>query len=293
MPPLPRVPLDVIGDALDDLEAQVTLQVVDGPTTHTAIIADGLNSPHVPVALGRYLVGVVAGAVNEDARLSQELLAREPDSIAEVRRHVLRLIGQDNAFSTIALRRFRDLTRNPWIAEILAHALLVIRERRATPCLEGDVRALKQPHADPRRQGLDLIAIYDDAGAPGLAVGEAKASRRYGVARLREAAAFFESIDAGDRGVEIRAEVHALKHVLPVELRAHVADGFWRDRCCYLPLVAHCDPINESDDNEGFGRLRPPVNARRLVALRITDFYAFFDAVADSARESLEDVFDV
>jgi hypothetical protein len=291
MPSLPRAPLEIINEALDVLNEHLALRVVEGPRTHTALVADALGDPEVPRALGTYLVGVVAGAVDEDARLSQELLARTPDSRAEVRRHLLRLLGNDNQFVDEAARIFRDTTRNPWIAEIIAHALLVLRQRQETPCLEGDIAALKQPHADPKRHGLDVIAIYaDDRQLAALAIGEAKASRQYGAARLNDSASFFREIDRGGRGVEIRAEVHALKHVLSAELRATLADGFWRSRCCYLPVIVHCDPINEAIDHEGLSRLRPPAASRRLLALRLEDFHGFFDAVADAARDALDAV---
>jgi hypothetical protein len=292
VPPAPRVQSELVGDALNALAERLSLRVVDGPTTYIALVADELENASVPDALGAYLVGVVAGAVNEDARLSVELLARTPDSVAEVRAHVLARIGEDNTFDSDARRLFRDTTRNPWIAEMVAHALLVLRRRAVTPCLEGNVEALKQPHADPRRQGLDLVAIYSDSERQaGLALGEAKASRGHGPARLNEAARFFSDIDQGQRGVEIRQEVSALKHVLTDELRATLADGFWRDRCCYLPLIVHCDPaIDEVADHVLLALLKPPMESRRLFSFRLASFHEFFDRTADGARAALDEL---
>jgi hypothetical protein len=224
----------------NELDEHLELTALDGPTTHVALAALQIEQPAVPAALGRYLVGVVAGAVDADATLSEELLVDDPDEQAEVRNYVLRMIGGTNVFATDAARHFRDHVRNPWIAEVVAHALIVLRRRRETLCLLGDVHALKLPHVDPRRQGLDLIAIFEDGGgSPALAIGEAKASRDNGAARLNEAVALFQAIDSGARSVEIRQEVHALKHLLPESLRSQVAEAMWRDSCCYLPVVIH------------------------------------------------------
>jgi hypothetical protein len=281
--------LELIEEALGTLEQGLTLQIVDGPSTHVAIAVTGLDDPEVRRAIGVYFVGVIAGAVGQDAVLSQELLARTPESWIEVSDHLLGLIGDTNTFTTDDERRFRDTTRNPWIVEILAHAILVLRNRRACVCIEGEIAALKQPHPDPKRQGLDMIAIYDAGDlTPVLLVGEAKASAGYGPDRLNDSASFFAEVDAGARGVEIRQEVHGLKHALPAELRARLADGFWRDSSCYVPFVVHSDPVIEPADHEKLGRLRPGVQLRRLIAPQLDQFHDFFNDVADSARATLE-----
>jgi len=283
-------PLEVLEEALDVLDQHLFLSEVTGPTTHVSISAENLEHADVPRALGRYFVGVMAGAVDEDATLSEELLATTPDSAVEVRHNVLSVIGTTNRFPDKAARGFRDRVRNPWIAELVAHALLVLRARRETACLAGTPFALKQPHIDPRRQGLDLIGIYDSQGDPAAAIGEAKASRRYGKRRLNEAADFFSRIDKGKRGVEIRSELGALKHVLPAGLREKVADGYWRERRCYLPVVVFNDPIDEESDHDGLGALAPPVECRRLIALQLERFHPFFNDVADEIRTALDEV---
>jgi hypothetical protein len=283
--------IELIEAALGVLAEGVELHVVDGPTTHVAIAVTGLDEPEVRRAIGVYFVGVIAGGVGEDARLSEELLARTPESWIEVRDHVLRLIGATNTFTTDAEENFRDTTRNPWMAEILAHAILVLSARRDCTCIVGEIRALKQPHPDSKRQGLDIVAIYEDEGVtPVLAVGEAKASRAYGPQRVTDTAAFFAEIDAGKRGVEIRQVVHGLKNALSEELRDKLADGFWRDSCCYVPFVVHSEPAIEAVDHQGLGLLRPEPRLRRLIAPELADFYEFFNDVADSARATLNEM---
>jgi len=61
----------------------VTLREIPGASTHTAIVADGLEQSYVSVALGRYLVGALAGIVGEDTRLTAVMLEEGPDARAE------------------------------------------------------------------------------------------------------------------------------------------------------------------------------------------------------------------
>lgn len=288
--PTEPAPKDVLEEALSRLDEHLHLIEVEGPSTHIAIHPSDLENPGVPQALGCYFVGLVAGIVDEDASLTEELLAVEPDSVAEVRAQISRLIGPNNDFPSDARKRFRDRVRNPYIAEVIAHALVLLRKRRETACLVGPPAALKNPHADPRRQGLDLIGIYVDDGLPAAAIGEAKASRGYGKRRLKEAAAFFSDIDAGKRGVELRSELGALKHVLNADLRAGIADGFWRNNCCYLPVIVFTDPIGETADNADLGGLDPGQRSVRLVALRLEHFHSFFNEVANQIRLATEEL---
>jgi len=288
--PTEPAPQQIVEEALTTLDEHLHLTEVEGPGTHVAIHARDLENPAVPPALGCYFVGLVAGIVDEDASLTEELLAVEPDSVAEVRSQISRLVGPNNNFADVARRRFRDRVRNPYIAEVIAHALVLLRKRKETACLVGPPAALKNPHADPRRQGLDLIGIYVDDGLPAAVIGEAKASRKYGDRRLKEAAAFFSDIDSGKRGVELRSELGALKHVLSDDLRAGIADGFWRNNCCYLPVVVFTDSIYEIIDNSDLGDLEPRQSSIRLVALKLEEFHSFFNDVADQIRLATDEL---
>lgn len=283
-------PREIIEDALEELDEHLHLREVPGPTTHVAVRAKDLENPAVPIALGRYFVGLVAGIVDEDASLTEELLATEPDSVAEVRSQIEKMVGPNNSFRDKAGRHFRDRVRNPYIAEITAHALVLLRKRGDTACLLGSPAALKNPHADPRRQGLDLIGIFDDGGLPAAAIGETKASRKYADRRLKEAAGFFSDIDAGKRGVELRSELGALKHVLDASLRSRLADGFWRNNCCYLPVIVFSTSVDETIDNSDLGNLKPDQPSIRLIALKLRSFHTFFNQVADQIRIAVDEV---
>jgi hypothetical protein len=287
---VPQTPLQLIEGALDDLGALVTLRVEPGASTHTAIIASGVEQPAATLALGRYLTGALAGAIGADARLSAQLLGTTTDARAELDRSVRRIIGDSNNFSTPEAILFRDTSRNAWIAEGVGHALLILRRRHDTCLLSGTVHALCQMHPRPSRQGLDLFAIYEDGNVPIVALGEAKASRDDGSARLTEAAGFFREIDQGDYDVDVRNNLATLKGVLPPDLANQVSDSLWRDRRCYVPTIVHEVAFSATADRETLARLTPPVVCRRVVVCRLAAFHTFFDNVSDAMRNAVAEV---
>src|SRR3954447_12077066 len=67
----------------------------------------------------------------------------------EIVASVRRVVGESNVFETDAEKAFRDRTRNAWIGEGLAHALLVVRSRAETASLTGRVAAISKPHYWP------------------------------------------------------------------------------------------------------------------------------------------------
>jgi len=286
----PQSPVALLDDALTDLAVATSLSMVPGASSHIAILVEGLEGPKATAALGRYLIGALAGAIELDARLSGVLLARGADARAELTRTVQRLIGASNSFSTDREIRFRDTRRNAWIAEGVVHALLVLRARVDTACLAGPVRALGPPHAIPSQQGLDAVAIYVDGATPVVAIGESKASLDDGSGQLTEAASLFTKVDAGDYGVDLRSAMLALRPVLPPTLAEQVSDALWRHNRCYLPVIVHQTPFSPAANRPALDRLVPPVERRRLLAVRLNDFHGFFDAVADAMRAAVPEV---
>lgn len=283
-------PLDLVDDALTVIAKSVTLREVPDAATHTAIVADGLEQPKVAIALGRYLVGALAGIVGEDARLSEALLEQGIDARHELSEAITRLVGNSNEFDTPQAEKFRDTCRNAWIAEGVGHALLVVRARADTEFLVGPVHALKAQHNIPSQPGLDLVAIYSDGPSLVVAIGESKASREGGSAQLTEAAGMFKEIDEGKYGVELRSEIGSLRNVLSDDLASRIAGGIWRDSRCYLPLIVHETPFSPTASRSTLGSLAPPRERRRLIALRLAQFHCFFNAVADAMRMAVAEV---
>ena len=280
----------LIDEALDEIARCVTLREIPGVSTHTTIVADGLEQPNVSVALGRYLMGALAGIVGEDARLSAVMLEEGPEARAELEAAITRLMGDTNVFETEIAERFRDTRRNAWIAEGVAHALLVVRARADTAFLVGPVHAIKAQHSIPSQQGIDLVAIYSDNSAAVVAIGESKASRNGGSDQLTEATSMFKKIDEGEYGVELRAELSSLRKVLSDDLATQVTGALWRKSRCYLPVIVHEAPFELTSSRPTLEALEPPVERRRLLALLLSDFHAFFDAVADAMRAALAEV---
>lgn len=285
-----KTPLELIDDALNEIACCVTLREMSGASTHTTIVASGLDQADVAVALGRYLVGALAGIVGEDARLSAVMLEEGSDARAELGAAITRLIGNSNVFETENEKRFRDTRRNAWIAEGVAHALLVVRARTDTAFLVGPVHALKAQHSIPSQQGIDMVAIYSDNSAAVVAIGESKASRNGGSDQLTEATSMFKKIDHGEYGIELRAELSSLRNVLSEELATQVTGALWRKSRCYLPVIIHEAPFELTSRRPTLGALEPPVERRRLLALRLGRFHGFFDAVADAMRAALPEV---
>lgn len=285
-----KTPVGLVDEALDEIARCVTLWEMPSASTHTAIVADGLENSNMAVALGRYLVGALAGIVGEDARLSAVMLEEGPDARAELGAAITRLIGDTNVFETARAEHFRDTRRNAWIAEGVAHALLVVRARTDTAFIVGPVHALKVQHSIPSQQGLDMVAIYSDNSAAVVAIGESKASRNGGSDQLTEATSMFKKIDEGEYGVELRAALSSLRKVLSDDLAAQVTGALWRKSRCYLPVIVHEAPFELTGRRPTLGALEPPVKRRRLLALRLANFHAFFDAVADAMRAALAEV---
>jgi hypothetical protein len=128
------------------------------------------------------------------------------------------------------------------------------------------------------------VALYVDGADLTVAVGESKASRNSGSDELTNAAGMFAKIDAADYGVELRTVLAGLRPVIPPQYTTQVSDSLWRDRRCYLPFILHEEPFRLDKNRRSLRRLEPTAAHKRLVAIRILDFYDFFDAIADEMR---------
>jgi len=85
--------LNSLEEALDRLGETVHLAAVVGPASHTPIVVTGLDDATVRPAVGRYLVRVIAGAVQHDARLSAALLPTGDTGRDDVRTGVEAAVG--------------------------------------------------------------------------------------------------------------------------------------------------------------------------------------------------------
>jgi hypothetical protein len=285
-----KVPIDLLSDALDELGTAVAFSPGIATSSHTVVTVTGLEAPAVPVALGRYLIGALAGAVGLDARLSEQLLARGVNRQEELRRSVAALIGDNNVFPTDEDRQFRDTRRNAWIGEGVGHALLTLSAAKETPCLDGQVCALTAVHPTTTRQGLDSVSAYVQAGALGIAIGESKSTCSYASENLGHAVGLFLQIEQGEYQQDLRRELSAFRHVLPPELASQLRDSLWTDNASYLPMIVHQDPYDFMNHRPNLAKLAQPLTRRRVIVMRLAEFHAFFDAVADAMRAAVPEV---
>lgn len=284
-----RLNLEPIQSALELIAERVQIQPSGDPPSHLALRVTGIEAQDVVRALAIYLVGCLAGAVKVDATLAARFLGSSFDVERELRRRVRRRIGADNDSSTVGRRNWRDRRRNPWIAEGIAHALLMIAGSAATSCVEGAVQALKPLHPQVTQQGLDLVAIYADGDAAlWLAIGESKASKDRGSQELTNATDFYRELESGTRDADLVADLLVLEAALPDNVLDQIGETLWDGRRTYLPLVAYEQNFDETRRRSALARLGAPREHRRVLLVRLSDFHKFFDDVAEAARESVE-----
>lgn len=288
--PAAAAPVNLLERALNDLGAAISLTAEVLAPSHTVVSVEGLDNPSVPSALGRYLVGALAGAVDYDARLCEALLARGADRQVEITRTVISIIGDTNNFDTPQAKHFRDTRRNAWIGEGVSHALLMLAARSESSLFKGRVCALSEVHANPTRQGLDSVSIYANAGVLIVAIGESKATCSRGSEELTEAAEIFADIDDGVYGPDLRSRLAMFRGFLPDELAVQVSDKLWSDSSCYLPMIVYHDPFDSMARRPKLAQLKPPIERRRVIIVQLKEFFAFFDAVADAMRVAIPEL---
>lgn len=282
--------IDLLTAALDEIERCVVFHPGNTASSHTVVLVSGLDAVDVPVAMGRYLVGTLAGAVGIDAQLSEDLLARGVDRREEIRRTVTSLIGNDNVFVTKAQRQVRDTRRNAWIGEGVGHALLMVSARRETSCVDGRMCTLSEMHQTVTRQGLDSVGTYVQNGVLGVSIGESKSTESNAGTNLGEALNLFAEVEEGIHGPDLRARLSAFRYVLEPGLKEQVKDSLWSDNASYLPIIVYQDDYDFTTARPKFDRMRTPLERRRVIVVQLPNFHAFFDAVADAMRAAVDEV---
>ena len=280
-------PDQAVDQALDVLGDELGLTVAHTLDSHTVLTASGLEEPAVIEALGLYLVALIAGVVQTTLRLSTVLLDRSPEGRQQLAADVAARITPAAGAPAGSAAVFKANVRDPWIAEGIGHAMLAVRKRKATPCLSGAVAAMTVPHGKPSQQGLDLFAIYEENGLPAIALGEAKATAAGGSGRLTEAIGFFRKVQGGERDVDIRMQVVSLHDSLPANLQNGISAGFWHQRACYLPIIAHGDTVDISTSRPALQAIARSVDRKRVVYFHPSNYSGFFDRVAVSMRAAV------
>jgi hypothetical protein len=134
-----------VNQALDVLAAGLMPREAHAHDSHIALSVSGLADDAVIDALGLYLVGLLAGIVRTNLRLSTALLDRTPEGRTQLAADVEALLAPPAGAPARAVEHFVADVRDPWIAEGIGHAILAIRNRAETVCLSGAVAAITVP----------------------------------------------------------------------------------------------------------------------------------------------------
>src|SRR5689334_3819974 len=283
-------PKELIEECLADIAAHIDCREQPSPDSHTVIEVIGIDDAGVALGLARYAVGFLAGWVQRDATIAARLHVEGVENKPEVVALAERVVTPDPDLSPESLAIWKQTSRDPWLAEVLTHALFVIHRDKISAFLAGGVLALIRPHPHPNRQGLDSLAIYDDQEVAVIAIGETKATRDNASAELTNACGMFDQVDAGLFGPDLRDAIDLMGDVLPAHLQDQVSDALWRKNRCYLPAIFHQCDFDASNPRERLQRLEPPRERKRVLLCQISDFGSFFDAVADAIPAVIEDV---
>jgi hypothetical protein len=283
-------PKEILDDALAELATRLSFQATNDLRSHTLVVASGLDDPLIPTVLARYAVGVLAGWVQYDATIAARFAVQGVERREEIHKLVARIVESPRDATEAELELWRQTWRDPWIAETLIHALLVLTRNHATQVVGGSVIAAMPPHPVPKRHGLDALAIYKDDTVAVMAIGETKASETNGSAQLTVACDSFDKVEQGLAGPDLRDALKTLAPVIPPDLALNISEELWRDHRCYLSAIVYQTEFDGSAHRPRLHQLTPPPARKRLLALQTRAFRKFFDDVATAMPTTVDDI---
>lgn len=249
-------------------------------STHDVTVVTGLDSPTIIEAVATYLTNCAAQTVTADIKILADLLGDSTEVLPTLHVEVERLIGSSNHI----IDDFRQDHRDPWIAEALAHLLLVIAESIPPLPPPGKLHVLTPVHDYVKERGLDLVGIYTAATSNlGLAVCESKSSENNATSHVGSAGGLFCEIMEGVRDAHIRSKVQVLRASLPDEAKAAITPMFWKNECCYCVFVSMSSAcgFDVNASRSSFATVNPrPI----LIVVSLDDYRGFFNALADQMR---------
>jgi hypothetical protein len=273
--------------AVDTLRAKIQLTVDDpGPVSHSVIVASGFEDPDAVTSFAVYLTGLVAGIVQVDLRFLAELCGEGEDYGQALQAMIQEVVLESNDPDVLD-DHTRTHYRDPWIAECLAHVVLMLARGAAGPCVPAVVQAMTVPHAKVTQSGFDLVALYDP-DAPALCIGESKSSEDAPQDQLGKAVRLFREIDDGARNREIiHVVTGTLRGSLPQQVQERLYEFFWNDRRMYLPLIGYaagCAFNPGAERTTTLGALQASGDLCRLVVVPLENYRAFYNGVASGMR---------
>jgi hypothetical protein len=285
-----KPPKELIEEALEAIQACVECKERPSPDSHTVVEVSGLDEPRLPRSLARYAVGFLAGWVELDATIAARLAMQGVEKRPELLRLVEKVVTPPAGATDEQLEIWRQTWRNAWLAEIFTHAIFVIHRDLTSDFLAGAVLALHRPHPQPKRQGLDTIAIYGEGEVAVMTIGETKATAGNPSGELTNACDMFDSVETGGFGPDIRDAIDILGRILPEDMQSQVVEALWRENLCYLPAMFHQTEFDASTRRERLAKLPPIAARKRVVLCRLADFEEFFERVAAAMPPAVDEL---
>ena len=270
-------------EAIERIRSDVKIDCVDPqPPSHWGVLISSIDTDDCMGSIGVYATALIAQIVGVDLVLSDALIGNRPAFTETLTLNVERTIGPNNELDD----DFRRYQRDPWITEALGHLLFALAKDVASDCVPGPVRALTLPHTQVREQGLDLVGVFElDDGNVGICITESKASETNAGSQLAKAAKLFRALDDGERDADVLQALNLFRGYLAPNIRDALPDAMWTGERSYAPLLSfrtNFDPATAREST--LGRLAPPVDRRRVIAVELQNYRAFFDGVADGMR---------
>ena len=285
-----KSPKELIEEALEAIQTCVECKEQPSPDSHTVVEISGLDEPSLPRSLARYAVGFLAGWVELDATIEARLAMQGVEKRPELLRLVEKIVAPPTGVTDEQLEIWRQTSRNAWLAEVFTHALFVVHRSLTTDFLAGAVLALHRPHPQPKRQGLDTIAIYDEEEVAVMTISETKATADNPSGELTNACDMFDSVEIGGHGPDIRNAIDILGRIFPEDMQSQVVEALWRENRCYLPAVFHQAEFDASASRKRLAKLPPVAARKRVVLCRLDDFEEFFEQVATAMPRAVDDL---
>lgn len=281
-------PKELIEASLAEIAETLSCAECPSPSSHTTVVVSGAADEPLAASLARYAVACIAGWVERDATIGDRLGVKGIEKRPEVLLLVNRIVVPPDGLSAPEMDNWTATWRNAWLAEILTHALFLIHRTKSDDFLPGSIVGLMRPHPAPKRQGLDVVGIYDDNDVAVIAIGETKATRDNPGGQLTTACGIFKGVDGGLYGGDLRDAIDILGDVLPEPLKSQVSNSLWEESRCYLPAIIHGGVFNPTDERPRLNDLSPVAARKRVLVWSLEDFSRFFDQVASLMPASVD-----
>lgn len=290
--PLPEAIEQGVQGALDHFHRTLRWETLTAPS-HTTVVVAGWNDTDASrQAIAKYLVGLIASAVDAALSIRASLVGNDTRAAAGLEADVANVVGASNDALTAEQKTDE---RNPWLSEGLWHPCLHVAHRHIPDIHPvGSVLAIDLPHVDAKDHGMDGTVLYDGAAGIGLSFIETKAYRDRPSDAVLHASSAFRAIDRGDKDHRIRQTVQLLRYALPAARQPEIAGAFWNQERTYIPNPHYDQGARPAPSwtrsRRCLARLTP--DSRHLIVMphSIDDFDGFFDTISDAMRSYVREL---